>query len=61
MTARVSVEAGATFGWCEWVGDKGTSIGIDHFGESAPASVIAEHVGLTVDNVVEHAKRVLGR
>ena len=37
MRARISVEAGATFGWYRWVGDAGCSIGIDHFGASAPA------------------------
>ena len=37
VTARVSVEAGATFGWERWVGDGGSAFGIDHFGASAPA------------------------
>ncbi len=61
VTARVSVEAGATLPWCKFVGDKGTSVGIDRFGASAPAKDIAQHLGLTVDNVVRHALQVLGK
>jgi len=34
---RLAVEAGATLGWCEWVGDAGVVIGVDRFGASAPA------------------------
>lgn len=61
VTARVSVEAGATFGWSKWVGDRGMAIGVDRFGASAPAKVIAEHLGLTVDNVVRTAREVVSR
>jgi transketolase len=61
VTARLSVEAGATLGWCKWVGERGASIGIDHFGASAPAKVIAQHLGLTVEHVVEEALRLLDR
>jgi transketolase len=61
VTARVSVEAGVTLGWCKWIGPNGASVGIDHFGASAPAAEIAEHFGLTVDNVVKTARGVLGR
>ncbi len=61
VMARVSVEAGATFGWCRFVGDRGSSVGIDHFGASAPGEVVLEQFGFTVDNVVRHALGVLGR
>jgi transketolase len=61
VKARVSVEAASTFGWHMWVGDEGASVGIDRFGASAPMKDIAEHFGLTVENVVLHARRVLGR
>ncbi|MGH2442861.1 MAG: transketolase [Chloroflexota bacterium] len=61
IKARVSVEAASTLGWCRWVGDGGVSIGIDHFGASAPAKDIASHMGLTVENVVAHALKVMGR
>src|SRR5262249_61987332 len=49
--ARVSIEAGRTFGWAEYVGDLGFSIGIDRFGESAPDKALAEKFGLTVPAV----------
>lgn len=60
VEARVSVEAGSTLAWCRYVGNKGASVGVDRFGASAPAKVIAEHLGLTVDNVVQQALKVLG-
>jgi len=56
LGARVSVEAGSTFGWERWVGSKGRSIGIDHFGASAPAEVLFEKFGVTVDVVVAAAR-----
>ena len=49
--ARVSVEAGVTFGWCRWIGDQGTAIGVDRFGASAPGEVIIEKLGLTANRV----------
>ena len=56
---RVAVEAGRTMGWQALVGDAGAIVGIDRFGESAPASVLAEHFGFTAKSVVE-AVRSLG-
>ncbi len=56
---RVSIEAGATFGWRRWVGDDGATIGIDRFGASAPGNVVAEKLGINVDNLVATAKSVL--
>ena len=52
---RVSIEAGVTHGWYEWLGARGLAIGIDRFGESAPAEVLAGFFGLTGEQV---AKRV---
>ena len=46
-----SVEAGTTFGWGDIVGSDGLSIGIDRFGASAPASVLAEEFGFTAAKV----------
>ena len=57
---RVSVEAGATMGWCRYVGDEGIAIGIDRFGASAPGDECMEHFGFTVDNVLGKAKQLLG-
>ena len=44
---RVSIEAAATFGWEQIVGEDGLKIGIDRFGASAPAAQIAQHLGFT--------------
>jgi transketolase len=51
-----SVEAGTTFGWGEIVGRDGLSIGIDHFGASAPAGVLAEKFGFTADKVADELR-----
>nr|GEY67029.1 transketolase, chloroplastic [Tanacetum cinerariifolium] len=56
VTARVSIEAGSTFGWEKIVGAKGKAIGIDRFGASAPAGKIYEEYGITVEAVIEAAK-----
>jgi transketolase len=56
---RVSIEAGATFGWERVVGD-GAMIGIDRFGASAPAEVLAEQFGFTPSAVAGEVKRLLG-
>ncbi len=59
VTARVAIEAGVTEGWWRHVGSQGRVIGLDRFGESAPASELFEHFGFTTDNVVAVAKDVL--
>jgi transketolase len=56
---RIAVEAGVTFGWERWVGNQGIILGVDRFGASAPAARIYKEYGLTVENVVDHAKRLL--
>ncbi len=56
VTARVSIEAGSTFGWMKYTGFKGMNIGIDDFGASAPAPIIYEKFGITTDKLVEAAK-----
>ncbi len=56
---RLAVEAGATLGWYKYVGLRGDVIGIDRFGASAPAKVLFEKFGFTVDNIVSRAKRLL--
>lgn len=59
-TRRVSIEAGITLPWRRWVGDDGLTIGIDHFGASAPDKVLAQKFGLTVDSVTERIQTWLG-
>ncbi len=56
VKARVSVEAGATFGWAQYVGDAGRSVGIDHYGASAAGDRLFKEFGFTVDHVVAAAK-----
>jgi transketolase len=62
-TPRVAVEAGVTKWWHAYVGaeddPRGAVIGIDTFGESAPAGVLFKHFGFTVEAVVAAAKRVV--
>ena len=56
---RVAVEAGVSDFWRKYVGLDGGVVGIDRFGESAPAGELFRYFGFTVDNVVASAKRVL--
>ncbi|HJU48331.1 MAG TPA: transketolase [Gaiellaceae bacterium] len=61
VRARVSVEAGITFGWERWVGEHGCSVGIDRFGASAPYERIYAELGLTAEAVTSAAARLLER
>jgi transketolase len=54
---KVSIEAGVTLGWQKYVGE-GLTIGLDRFGASAPAEVLFEHFGFTVDKIVP---QIVGR
>ncbi|OQA33617.1 MAG: Transketolase 1 [Betaproteobacteria bacterium ADurb.Bin341] len=56
---RVAIEAGHTGLWYKYVGLEGAVIGLDRFGESAPASKLFELFGFTVDNVVKTVKSIL--
>jgi transketolase len=53
VTARVAVEAAVTEGWYKYVGLNGRVIGINRFGESAPAGQLFEEFGFTADNVLK--------
>jgi len=60
---KVAIEAGVSFGWERWIGNdkrKGDIIAVDRFGASAPYQRIYQELGLTAENVVAHAKRLLG-
>lgn len=52
ITKRLAIEAGVTDGWYKYVGTTGKILGINRFGESAPAGVLFKEFGFTVDNVV---------
>jgi transketolase len=56
---RVAVEAGVTGFWYKYVGLEGAVVGMDSFGESAPAPELFKHFGFTVENVVKTVKGVL--
>jgi transketolase len=59
VTARVAVEAGVTDFWRKYVGLNGRVIGLDTFGESAPAADVYKHFGITTENVVKAVEAVL--
>jgi transketolase len=56
---RVAVEAGVTDYWRKYVGLEGAVVGIDSFGESAPAGELFKHFGFTPEKVAEAIKRVI--
>jgi len=57
VTARMSIEAAATFGWERWTGTRGFAFGIDHFGASAPAADIAREYGFTPEHIADVASQ----
>jgi transketolase len=60
ISARIAVEAAVTHGWHKYVGSDGLVIGIDTFGESAPAKELFAYFGFTVGKVVEAINGLLG-
>ena len=56
---RAAVEAGATRGWWRYAGRSGAVIGLDRFGESAPAPELFKHFGFTAEKVVQAVKSVI--
>lgn len=61
ITARLAVEAGVAQGWSKWVGERGNCICVDRFGASAPAEVLFEKYGFTVQNVIKHALKLIDK
>jgi transketolase len=61
VPARVAIEAGVTDGWWRYVGSQGRVIGLDCFGESAPAEQLFEHFGFTSENIIKVAKDLLNQ
>ncbi|MES2304829.1 MAG: transketolase [Gemmatimonadota bacterium] len=59
ITARVSIEAATTFGWMQFVGTRGISIGINHFGASAPAETLFKEFGFTADHVAQAVRSLV--
>jgi transketolase len=61
VRARVSVEAGSTFGWSRWTTDDGDQVGMTGFGASAPQPALYEHFGFTPENVASRGQAVVER
>ena len=60
-TPRVAIEAGVTDFWWKYVRASGAVIGVDRFGESAPAKDVFDYFGFTVDNVVTVVQQVINK
>jgi transketolase len=56
---RISIEAGATFGWDRYLGARGVAIGVDRFGASAPGETVLRELGITAERAVSVAKELL--
>ncbi len=56
---RLAIEAGVSLGWAKYVGDAGDTLTVDKFGASAPAEDVFRDYGLTVENVVKKARKLL--
>jgi transketolase len=59
VTKRVAIEAGVSDGWWKYVGSQGAVVGLDRFGESAPAPLLFNEFGFTVDNVVARTLAIM--
>lgn len=58
---RFSIEAGQILGWERWVGTNGSSLGINHFGHSAPGNTVFEKLGFTTENVLKMIEEMMQR
>ncbi len=58
---RLAVEAASPMGWHKWTGDEGDMIGVETYGASAPAEVLFQNFGFTVENVVARASALFGK
>jgi len=61
ITKRIVIEAGATGAWYQYIGLEGIAIGLDHFGESAPAPELYRAFGITAQRVIDSALQMLGK
>jgi transketolase len=56
---KVAVEAGVSDYWRKYVGLEGAVVGIDRYGESAPAGELFKHFGFTAQNVAQTVRSIL--
>jgi transketolase len=56
---RLSIEAGVTLGWREWVGDQGDTLGLDRFGASAPLKDVMPGLGFSVEEVLRRCRALI--
>ena len=56
---RIAIEAAARLGWDRWIGEKGAFIGKEGFGASAPAPDLYRHFGITPENIVATAHKLI--
>ena len=59
VSCRIAIEAGVSDGWRKYVGLDGAVIGLDRFGESAPAEAAFEYFGFTVENIVNRVNAII--
>ena len=55
----VSIEAGNDSTWKKYVGEKGVTVGINRFGESAPYKKVYDHLNLSVEKIVDDIQKIL--
>ncbi len=61
VRARISVEAGLSFGWNKYVGLDGSTISINHYGASAPQDILFKEYGFTAANIVSEGKKLTSK
>ena len=61
IRARLGAEAATSFGWHKYIGLDGDMVSIDHFGASAPAELLFEEYGITLENVLKKARKVISK
>jgi transketolase len=61
VEARLAVEAGITQGWHRWTGFKGSILGLDRYGASAPAAIVFEKLGFSVENILQMTQNLLAK
>lgn len=59
LKKRIAIEAGSTIGWYRFVGTDGAVIGLDHYGASSKPDILFKEYGITVENIVATAKKLI--